>query len=396
MLKGVKMKVLKGIKIICAIFFALLTMNNFVLGQTIYSSDSDRAFRSQLTGNLWLWGAMYQTGDWAITENGVITPFYIKAGGNVGIGTTNPKSKLHVAGNYSQTTPEIFTVKSTAAIPGVGAGFIMETSRGTVESPFPSNVGDGNVIVSRMHNGTSYVDAGYLWFEKASNSNDALFRLRLRDANGTLQERLTVLPSGKLDVSGDIAAGNGFSVYSGAIRLYRDTGTGVSYLEDTQPEPYSGGWVFRTTENGSHAAYKFESAGNNLVTILSGGNVGIGTTNFGTSREYKLAVAGSIRAYEVIVETGWADFVFEDNYKLMPLEEVEKFVKKNKHLPDIPSEKEVKAKGLGLGEMQAKLLQKIEELTLYVIEQNKKLDGLQKEVNNLKTENESLKKQIAK
>jgi hypothetical protein len=114
------------------------------------------------------------------------------------------------------------------------------------------------------------------------------------------------------------------------------------------------------------------------MRIDTNGNIGIGTTNPGI---YKLAVNGTIAAKEVIVDVSiFADFVFEENYKLMSLSEVEKYIKKNKHLPNIPSEKEVKAKGLGLGEMQAKLLQKIEELTLYVID--------------LKKENETLKKRV--
>ena len=69
--------------------------------------------------------------------------------------------------------------------------------------------------------------------------------------------------------------------------------------------------------------------------------------------------------------TKWPDFVFDKDYKLRTLQEVENHINEHKHLPDIPSEKEVKENGLSLGEMQAKLLQKIEELTLYTIELNK-------------------------
>lgn len=101
------------------------------------------------------------------------------------------------------------------------------------------------------------------------------------------------------------------------------------------------------------------------------GNVGIGTT----SPKNKLDVAGTIRATEVKVETGWADFVFDKDYKLPSLEEVESHINEHKRLPDIPSESQVKEEGIGLGKMQVKLLQKIEELTLYVIEQNKKIES---------------------
>ena len=83
-------------------------------------------------------------------------------------------------------------------------------------------------------------------------------------------------------------------------------------------------------------------------------------------------------ATEVEVETyaKWADFVFEPNYQLMPLSEVEQYIIKNKHLPNIPSAKEVEEKGFKLAEMDAKLLQSVEELTLHVIEQNKAIEKL--------------------
>ncbi len=105
-----------------------------------------------------------------------------------------------------------------------------------------------------------------------------------------------------------------------------------------------------------------------------GGNVGIGTTNLST---YKLAVEGSIGAREVVVTNAqWADYVFRPGYRLKPLSEVRAYIQANHHLPDIPSEAEVKEKGVSVGEMQAKLLAKIEELTLHMIkaeEQNSEL-----------------------
>jgi hypothetical protein len=105
------------------------------------------------------------------------------------------------------------------------------------------------------------------------------------------------------------------------------------------------------------------------------GDVGIGTND---TKGYKLAVAGSMVAEEVNVklQSNWPDFVFNDNHNLMSLTELDSFIKTNNHLPDIPSETEVKENGLNLADMNAKLLQKVEELTLYVIEQQKQIDEL--------------------
>ncbi len=77
---------------------------------------------------------------------------------------------------------------------------------------------------------------------------------------------------------------------------------------------------------------------------------------------------GSSRPKEVLVNTGWPDYVFAPNYRLKPLSEVASYIHTNGHLPDIPSAKEVEAKGVSLGDMQSKLLAKVEELTLHMIE----------------------------
>ena len=122
---------------------------------------------------------------------------------------------------------------------------------------------------------------------------------------------------------------------------------------------------------------------NNLrLFIHKGGNVGVGTTAI---NGYKLSVEGYIRAREIDVNLNtWADFVFYDNYQLKTLKQVEDYISKNKHLPDVPSEKHVLANGVSLGEMNVVLLQKIEELTLYMIAMNKRMELLE-------MENESLK-----
>lgn len=104
----------------------------------------------------------------------------------------------------------------------------------------------------------------------------------------------------------------------------------------------------------------------------------------GTDTDYKLAVQGKIVGYEVVASapTNWADYVFEDSYKLPELTEVEAFIKTNKHLPTVPSAKEVSEKGINMGEMDAKLLQQIEHLMLYVIRQQKEIEALKAKIKN--------------
>jgi hypothetical protein len=126
----------------------------------------------------------------------------------------------------------------------------------------------------------------------------------------------------------------------------------------------------------------------NISLVNKKGNVGIGTTNPGT---WKLAVNGQIRAKEIKVETRWSDFVFENDYKLPTLKDVENHIKEKGHLKDIPSAKEVEKNGILLGKMNSKLLQKIEELTLYTIEQEKRLNNIDLKNEKLEKENEILK-----
>jgi hypothetical protein len=113
------------------------------------------------------------------------------------------------------------------------------------------------------------------------------------------------------------------------------------------------------------------------ITVGTGATIPVGST-------YKMAIAGGIITEKVRVATNgtvfWADFVFDKNYHLRPLSEVESFIKINKHLPEIPSTDEVTKNGIDLAETQALLLQKVEELTLYMIEQNKKIERLERKV----------------
>jgi len=185
-------------------------------------------------------------------------------------------------------------------------------------------------------------------------------------------------------------------MYTGA-----DGGHGLGYYGGTIATGFAGkpidGPVLYGYSGGALGTNQTGTGGNTHVALQwnSSGQVFIGTQK-PTKTPYSnsaLCVGGTIVAQEIWVldqpTAGWADYVFKKDYKLMPLAEVEKFIKLNQHLPNIPSAKEVEGKGQNLGDLQVKQMEKIEELTLYLIEINKKVEVLQKE-------NIELKKQLNK
>ncbi|MBC7936608.1 MAG: hypothetical protein H7Y86_14755 [Rhizobacter sp.] len=145
----------------------------------------------------------------------------------------------------------------------------------------------------------------------------------------------------------------------------------ITAKSQTPAAPFTKGLLI-----GAEAGYPIQFSTNNYnlsMIIANNGNVGIGTSN----PTYKLSVNGNIRSKEVVVESGWADYVFEEGYTLTSLKETEKFILENKHLPGIPSAKEIRENGLALGKLQTKMMAKIEELTLHVIELEKKIQAMQ-------------------
>ncbi|SFC65906.1 hypothetical protein SAMN04487891_1185 [Flagellimonas taeanensis] len=158
----------------------------------------------------------------------------------------------------------------------------------------------------------------------------------------------TANPTNKLDVRGVIASTHDI----GNKLAFFTSGDGNSYLN------FTGG--------SSTSRLGFQIDGGSKMSIYNNGSVAIGTGSTGT---HKLAVEGSIGAREIKVEVGtWSDYVFKEGYDLPTLEEVERHIKEKGHLINIPSAKEVEANGIELGEMNKLLLEKIEELTLYVLE----------------------------
>lgn len=120
------------------------------------------------------------------------------------------------------------------------------------------------------------------------------------------------------------------------------------------------------------------------ISFPDGVIVGSSTITIPSGSSYKLAVGGGILTEKIRVATSgttfWADYVFEPSFKLKPLKEVENYIKENKHLPDVPSTAEVSQNGIDLAQTQAILLQKIEELTLYVIKQDKEIQRLKRKI----------------
>jgi hypothetical protein len=144
-------------------------------------------------------------------------------------------------------------------------------------------------------------------------------------------------------------------------------------------------------ETGGNANTKLQVNMQSAKTVQFGGDIlvanhiGVGTTNFFEgNREYKLNVNGQIRAKAAHVYPAWADYVFESDYQLMPLDAVKEYISQNGHLPGVPSADEVSLDGIDLGEMQAKTLEKVEELTLYLLEMKQENALLKEEVNSLK------------
>jgi hypothetical protein len=192
----------------------------------------------------------------------------------------------------------------------------------------------------------------------------------------------TTNPNSQLAV---ISANNGITMSSvgtvSGIGFNRNVNDGVIF------NPAISAWQF-TFRNEILTLEGYNGVQPKLFSILKNGNFGIGST----SPDERLTVKGKIHAEEVRVDLLVpADYVFEKYYTgastlkadyVMPsLAEVEKYTKANNHLPNVPSAQEIKNKGLQLGEMSNVLLQKVEELTLYIIEQNKKIEALEAKVN---------------
>ena len=187
----------------------------------------------------------------------------------------------------------------------------------------------------------------------------------------------TTTPSTELEVNGimKLTSSYGYLTIGSMDANYVHFNTNMSAYHFDKPL-----YLQSTTIRGTGNALMFYTHTNTLGITILHDRVGIGTQN----PQYKLDVKGGIRAQEVVVETNGADFVFADDYQLRPLSEVEAFITENKHLPEIQSAQEMQENGVSVSELQTKLLQKIEELTLYLIQQEETIQELRQEVELLK------------
>jgi hypothetical protein len=281
--------------------------------------------------------------------------------GNIGIGTDNPQSKLDVAGQINSGnhvindwSPTLFLKRNTND-GGYIQGIQSQLKDGT-NNWFSGNVGTESWVVGKG----DYL-GGKLVITSEGNvgvgsPNFPSYRLQAND--GMIAAKInntTISPDNKV----------GFTI--------NDAGTGIfdlSYAKDGLDIVKINTVVNNPISIGTNNIERMRIAAN--------GNVGIGSKN----PDAPLTVKGLIHAEEVKVDLAVpADYVFQKyytgsstlkpEYKMPNLEEIEKFTKENNHLPNIPSAKEIQEKGLNIGEMSNLLLQKIEELTLYTIEQNK-------------------------
>lgn len=280
----------------------------------------------------------------------------VSKSGNIGIGTIDPTDKLTVFnGNFFVRRADAYDAMVGSvhnAKTGYGfARFFSQVFEGVNGHPYMEyrirNTADNNIVTSWSH-GINNLDNDKFVIScatgQASSPSEGSKHFIMTTA-GNVGIGI-ISPTQKLDVAGTIKATS-----------FIGDGSQLTGIAGTSQWTTSGSNIFYNT-----------------------GNIGIGVTN----PQNKLDVNGTIHAREVKVDlTGWSDFVFHPSYQLKSLTEVEKFIQTNGHLEDIPSAAQVEKEGVNVGEMQAKLLQKIEELTLYIIEQQKILEKQNQKIEQL-------------
>ena len=263
-------------------------------------------------------------------------PNTFPSSGAVGVGTTTPSFDLHIWDTLSSAELGLRTDAT-----GGGGGRAVIGVRHSDQNYYSGHV----YIAPYMYNGSSYfyntdtlvVDGAGVGIGTRTPEGN----LHVYDAEEEAEIVLQTSATGDGGGRGIIGVRHSDqNYYSGQVFIapYKATGGSPSYAYDT-----------------------------NMLVVDPNG-VGIGTSN----PQSELAVNGTITAKEIqVTTTGWADYVFHEDYELMSLDSISEFIKKNGHLPNIPSEKEALEDGINVSEMTVKLLEKVEELTLHVIALNK-------------------------
>lgn len=307
------------------------------------------------------------TGNQSATDFGSITGYQnvmtVSQSGNVGIGNPSPLYKLDVVGQTMLKGIPLSSPGNLGYLTGGGFLFLANSSN------------DGYSL---------HMDAGKIQAQKpkgigVSGTNAAILAINPYGGNVGIgltnpRCRLTIL-------SNTVAGNNNTEVLQVAgknpmLIISDQNGSDFGYIKGvtdrTQTSQFSREGIEIGTGGGD---IYFTSLGYQPALMINGttNNVGIGTNN-PTS---KLSVNGNIRSKEVVVElANWPDYVFNEKYKLKSLAEVEDFIKQHNHLPNIPAAAEIEKNGLKVGELQTKMMEKIEELTLYIIEMKKEIDLL--------------------
>jgi hypothetical protein len=197
-------------------------------------------------------------------------------------------------------------------------------------------------------------------------------------------------PGQKLDVNGNIRIPQNNTIYfdnGNGSGIRQVAGGGFDFIASNAVgngnitiNPSPSGYIYLNYSSGK-GVYLCNGASGPTGIISSSGAVGIGTTNPGN---YMLSVKGAIHTQSVQVDmTSWNDYVFKPGYHLLPLQEVEKYIERSQHLPEIPSEQQVIENGINVSEMLNIQTKKIEELTLYLIDKDKQLNQQQDQINRL-------------